>query len=86
LIRSLRATNPNLAATGQAQRRVRVGGSNALVTNLASASPFGGTERDVLITVSRPQGLFYMILVAPERDFAALDAVFNQMLQSIRFQ
>ncbi len=86
LIRNLRSTNPNMVIASQTQRRVRVGGSNALVTNLASASPFGGKETDVLVTVARPEGLFYMILVAPEREFAALNGVFDQMLQSIRFQ
>ena len=86
LIRNLRSTNANMVVASQSQRRIRVGGANALVTNLASGSPFGGKEKDVLVTVSRPQGLFYLILVAPERDFAALEGVFNQMLQSIRFQ
>jgi hypothetical protein len=35
--------------------------------------------------VDRPQGLFYLIVVAPESDFQNLRSTFDTMVQSIRF-
>ena len=66
-------------------RRVRVANRDGLVTTLQSGSPYGGTETDALLTVRTPQGLFYMIFVAPQQQFAQLQGTFNQMVQSIRF-
>ena len=39
----------------------------------------------MLLTVTRPQGLFYMILVAPQSDFRDLRSTFDEMTNSIRF-
>ena len=35
----------------------------------AQRSPYGGAETDALLTVARPEGLFYMVFIAPERQF-----------------
>ena len=57
-----------------------------LVTTLASDSPYRGqAEIDVLLTIQRPQGLFYMICIAPEADFPNLQSTFDEMMRSIRF-
>jgi Zn-dependent protease with chaperone function len=84
LIHHLHASNPGMQAAGS-QRRTRVDGSDGLVTMMASGSPFGGTEQDALVTVTRPQGLFYMVFVAPQSDFRNLQGTFEQMMGSIRF-
>ncbi|HTM48119.1 MAG TPA: M48 family metallopeptidase [Bryobacteraceae bacterium] len=85
LIHHLHAANPNLREAG-APRRIKVEGEQALVTRLSSDSPYRGlAETDVLLTVNRPQGLFYMIFIAPERDYRELESVFNDMASSIRF-
>jgi len=83
LIAQLRQANTSMRATGQ--RQVNVAGNPGLLTNMVSASPYGGTERDVVLTVMRPEGLFYMVFVSPEQSSAQLGDTFNQMLQSIRF-
>ena len=67
------------------QRRVRVDGSEALITMLETGSPYGGAETDALLTVMRPEGLFYMVFIAPQRNFSSLQGAFEQMLNSIRF-
>jgi hypothetical protein len=67
-------------------RRARVNGNSALITMLESSSPFGGTETDALVTVARPEGLFYMVFIAPQRSFNQLQNAFQQMMSSIRFQ
>ena len=84
LIHHLHANNPSMQTTGQ-QRSVRVGGQQGLVTMLSSSSPFGGGEVDALLTVQRPEGLFYMVFIAPQQEFSQLQAVFDRMVQSIRF-
>jgi hypothetical protein len=86
LIERLRGSNPSLRAGNQQQRRMRVDGSNAVLTQLLSESPYAGqTEVDLLLTVERPEGLFYMIMIAPEKHYREMEPVFNQILRSIRF-
>lgn len=85
LVRQLRASNPSMRLASTNPRRVRVAGADGLVTMLESASPFGGGETDALLTVMRPQGLFYMVFIAPDRDYPQVQAAFEQMMSSIRF-
>jgi hypothetical protein len=85
LLSQLRASNPTMQVEG-GFRNVRVDGAPGLVTTLTSASPFGGTERDVLLTVARPEGLFYMVFIAPNQYFDQAQSAFDRMLQSIRFR
>ncbi len=84
LIHHLHTQNPGMQVSSN-PRRVRVDGSQGLVTTLASDSPFGGGERDLLLTVQRPEGIFYMVFVAPDQNFNQLQGAFNEMVQSIRF-
>jgi hypothetical protein len=85
LLGRLQSSNPTMQVSGR-QSRVRVGGSEGLMTMMQSGSPYGGTEIDYLLTVNRPEGLFYLVFVAPERDFNALRPTFDEMIRSIRFQ
>ena len=73
-----------MQSSGQ-QRKVRVDGQNGLVTMLSSSSPYGGEEVDALLTVQRPEGLFYMVFIAPRENFNQLQSIFDQMVRSIRF-
>lgn len=85
LIQRLRANNPGMQVRSQS-RSLRVSGSTALTTTLFSDSAFGGEETDVLVTVSRPEGVFYMVFIGPQRDFKQLESVYDQMVRSIRFK
>jgi hypothetical protein len=85
LLHHLHAQNAGMQVVSNEQRRVRVGGQEGLVTMMQSQSPFGGDETDALVTVLRPEGLFYMVFIAPERDFARAETAFQQMMSSIRF-
>ena len=71
--------------TGGSQKSVRIGGVSGLVTTLYNQSPLGGREINMLVTAQRPEGLFYMICIGPEKDFRHLQPVYEQMLQSVRF-
>ena len=85
LVQQLQETNPNLKVTQAPQQR-QIGGSPGLIVGLTGASPYGGAERDILLTVQRPDGLFYMVFVGPEQGFAQLQPAFERMAQSIQFR
>jgi hypothetical protein len=85
LIRQLHKDNPKLEVTSKTARSVRVGGSNGLITMMASDSPFGGAETDALVTVTRPRKLFYIVLVAPSRSYVQMEDTFQQLLDSVKF-
>ena len=55
------------------------------MTTLYNQSPMGGREINMLVTAERPEGLFYMIFIGPEKDFRQLQPVYEQMLRSVRF-
>ena len=84
LIGQLRQGNPALQATNSS-KTTRIGRDTALVTTLYNQSPMSGREVDMLVTVDRPEGLFYMIFIAPEQNFKQLQPAFEQMLRSVRF-
>ncbi len=85
LIQQLQESNRNLKVTGEPSK-ITVGGSNGMIVGLTGQSPYGGAERDALLTVQRPGGLFYMIFVGPQQNFAQLQPTFERMANSIRFQ
>lgn len=86
LVGYLHDRDPNIQLrSAQDQRSVRVNESEGLITALRSTSPAGGPETDVLLTVARPQGLFYMLFASPEQSFRQYQRTFEQMINSIRF-
>jgi hypothetical protein len=69
------------------QQRGRVNGQRAIVTRISGPSPFQGeNETDTLITVRRPQGLFFALFVVPDSDYRNYQPAFSQILDSIRFR
>ncbi len=85
LIQELQETNANLRVTGK-PRYLNIGGSQGLIVGLSGRSPYGGAEREVLLSVARPEGIAYMVFVGPENGFAQLQPAFERMAQSIRFE
>ncbi|HYK89590.1 MAG TPA: M48 family metalloprotease, partial [Acidobacteriota bacterium] len=84
LIQNLVGSNPSMKVAGD-RRKIRVGGQEALSTMLNNDSPLGGRETDWLLTVLRPEGLVYLVFVAPEKEFADYRRTFEEMLNSLRF-
>jgi Zn-dependent protease with chaperone function len=84
LIRQMVAANPGMRQTAN-PRSVRVGGQNALLTRLESPSPYGGSELDWLLTAARPEGLFYLLFIAPETEWNATQPAFDATVNSLRF-
>ncbi|MDX2154584.1 MAG: M48 family metallopeptidase [Bryobacteraceae bacterium] len=85
LLGKLQAANPGMRIAANPQR-ARIDGADAIVTQLSAGSPYGGEETNVLVTVMRPEGMFYMVLVAPTQAFRQMQPAFQGMLQSIRFE
>jgi len=53
---------------------------------LYSRSPYHGEQEvDVLATVARPEGLFYVIFIAPDSVFDQIQPTFENILRSVRF-
>jgi hypothetical protein len=68
-------------------RNLQVDGSDALLTLLSSQSPYQGeTEMDVLLTVARPQGLFFVVFFTPKSQYQNIEPAFEQITQSIKFR
>jgi hypothetical protein len=85
LIRELQNQNTGMAVEGR--RRVIVDGLPALLTTMHARSPYQGErEMDALVTVARPQGLFYLVFISPQSEWTAVQGVLEEMLRTVRFQ
>ncbi|MGB8472994.1 MAG: M48 family metallopeptidase [Candidatus Acidiferrum sp.] len=84
LITALQKDNPKMKVARQSGR-VRLNGQPALSTYLSNDSLAGGHETDWLITAIRPEGLFSIVCVAPEKDYEKYDKTFASILDGVRF-
>jgi predicted Zn-dependent protease len=84
LIQRLRSEDPGIKSSGTRQPG-EVDKQTALTTQLTSNSPLGGAERDLVVTVARPEGLFYVIFISPDSRWDETHSAFDHMLQSMRF-
>jgi beta-barrel assembly-enhancing protease len=85
LVQEMMKSNSGMQVQGSSQA-IKVGGIDGLQTVLSSKSPYQGqTEADVVVTVPRPEGLYYMVFIAPQNDFASVRTTFQSMIQSVKF-
>ncbi len=85
LISQLRSGDPKMRAGRELPKEIRVGGKSAIVTALYTDSIFQGqTESDRLVTVAHPNGIFYLVFIAPDSERQYVDKAFDQMLQSLQ--
>jgi len=85
LIHRLQKENIDMRIAGEA-RNIDVAGQPAILNTLDSRSPYGGSEVDVLVTVARPEGLLYIVFIAPKSEFEKIQPVFEDVLRSVRFR
>ena len=90
VLRALTQSNPGMRAVG-AKTNMNVNGLPATVVNLIGQSPLSSQdgqavpERDVLLTLQRRDGsVLWMLFIAPEPHFNALEPTFQKMIQSLR--
>ncbi|MBI3665667.1 MAG: M48 family metalloprotease [Acidobacteria bacterium] len=87
LIGDLQTKNPGMNPLRGQRQSVVVDGSNGETVLLVGPSAIGNQrEFDWLLTATRPDGLFYLVLVAPEGDYNSLRPTFVQMQRSVRFR
>src|SRR6516165_3684986 len=67
-------------------KEIAVGGQRGLSTYLRNESPIGGLETDWLVTVTRPDGLYYFVFVAPDRHYDQFKGAFESILASVLFK
>jgi len=84
LVRQLQQQNAGL--TRDSRRETTIAGQKALLTTFSSRSPYQNEkEIDAMVTVPRPQGLFYLVFIAPQSEWSSVGRIFEQMLKTIRF-
>jgi beta-barrel assembly-enhancing protease len=84
LIKRLRTMDPGMRESAS-QKSIEAGKQPALLSQYSSDSPIGGNETDLLVTVARPEGLFHLIFISPDKDLSEARPIFDRMLQSLRF-
>jgi hypothetical protein len=86
LIESLGQGNPQLRRSSNSTRGT-IGGQQALRTSLSNVSEVtGGEERiDLYTSLMRDGTLFYVIGVAPQREYGDYSSVFSKVVRSIQF-
>jgi len=86
LIRELQRSNPNLRITSRARTSRHASGQEILSVMAAGESPIPGeTEVNWIVTTFRPEGLWYVVFIAPESSYRSWEPAFQQMLGSLRF-
>ncbi|MEN6536356.1 MAG: M48 family metallopeptidase [Bryobacteraceae bacterium] len=86
LVSQLRGGDPSMRAGREMPVETRVGGKSAIITSLYTNSIFQGqTELDRMVTVAHPNGIMYIVLIAPESERQYIDRTFDQMLKSVQF-
>jgi hypothetical protein len=86
LIRQFEQSNAAMRSAREA-RKIEVGGRTALLSTLHSRSPYRGEQEvDALVTVARPEGLFYMVFIAPQSVFDSVQGTFEDVVRSVQFR
>jgi len=85
LLESLQKENQAMVID-QPSASISINGQAALSSYLHNDSPTGGTEKDWLVTVIGPGGLYYYVFVAPEADHPRFKPAFESIIDSIQFQ
>lgn len=77
-------SNNGMKQTGAPVSRT-VDGQPALLTTFTSPSPLeNGNEIDLLVTIQRPDGLLYLVLITPESQWRNTEGIFDQIVGSVR--
>ncbi len=88
----LRQSNQQINAQSQ-PRQAQVDGAPAYVMDLIGPSPITSqdgqpvAERDLLVVTQRQDGtVIYLLFIAPQQDFSALQPTFERMINSFRMR
>jgi len=85
VIEALEQSNEGMEIKEQS-KETTVGGQRALSTYLKNESPIGGLETDWVVTVIRPDGLYYFIFVVPDGHYDTFRESFQSILDTVQFK
>jgi hypothetical protein len=85
LIEDLRHSNSSLSVQRRAEA-MRLSGARALSAYLLNDSAAGGRELIWLVTTIRPDGLLYIVCVAPQNSYDRYNRAFESVIRSIKFR
>jgi Zn-dependent protease with chaperone function len=86
LVRHIQQANPYLTPVAGSEQRTTLSGQQSLSVQMTGRSPDTGVEERVsIVTRELPDGhVVYMLLIAPRKDYAALESTFSHMVRSLR--
>ncbi len=83
---SLRQGNPDMKVV-RSRVQTRVDGRQAQLTEVTNASPFGGMETDIIVTLLRSTNeLQYFVQVAPTKSMPQYQQAFQSIMNSVRLK
>ncbi|MBI4479185.1 MAG: M48 family metalloprotease [Acidobacteria bacterium] len=86
LIRELQRSNPNLRVTSQGRSLRHSSRQNMYSVMAAGDSPLAGEgEVNWIVTSFRPEGLWYVVFIAPQSAYPSWQPAFQRMLDTVRF-
>ncbi len=84
LLRELMKGDPQMKIVQQ--NDTTVAGQRGLATVMQTKSAFPNEiETDLMITVPRPDGLFYIVFIAPSSEWQAVKPMFEDVVRSVQF-
>src|SRR5262249_53909299 len=85
-LNGLRQGNPDVKIV-RSRVQTRVDGRQAQLTELSNASPFGGAETDIIVTLLRSTSeLQYFIQVAPTKSVPQYQQAFQSITNSVKLR
>jgi hypothetical protein len=85
LLYELRRSNPNLRVTSST-RSLRISNQQGLSVMATGESPLGNeAEANWIVTTYRPEGLWYVVFIAPQNSYSSWQAAFQRILETVRF-
>ena len=86
LVRDLQNSNADLKVVGKPRTFRGNDNQEMMSVSATGRSPLQGeNESNLIVTSFRPEGLWYVVFIAPESDYKAWEPSFQQMLSSLRF-
>ncbi len=85
MIEDLQKSNPGLNLVRDQRRTIRLAGERGESIFMEGPSPLQGQREYVwMVTAEQDRGLFYMIMIAPEREYDSLYPQFEEAVNSVK--
>ena len=86
LLADLQKSNPNLRVLPNTTTSLKLGGQDALSLTAQGQSALPGEhETNWIVTSFRPEGLWYIVFISPEKSWNQYKPSFQKILDSVRF-